>query len=210
MKAVLLLLCWTLAQYIPAGSHVPIGIATIVSTIFDEGTPGTAITGTSPAVNVHGNLWLIWNGLAVPLQFSATGAKSPSPNCGNEINTGAPSYTVTFSGMTNTATTVTAFSGTSTLSDRMEIWTLGTGGIALKETVGGTTTQLQTQAVANGATGSIVAVVNGTSITVTAFGQSPMTYTIPSGHADIGGPYVGMLTSALTGYSFGGVKVTVP
>jgi hypothetical protein len=45
-----------------------------------------------------------------------------------------------------------------------------------------TPTTIQTQAVASGATGSVVAVVHGTSITVTAFGQAPMTYTILPGH----------------------------
>jgi len=187
------------------------GAATILNTLFTEATSGN-VTGTSPATNVHGNLWVTWPTVASLTYQVGGGAKaSLATGSGNIIDTGATAYTVTFSGMTNTNGVVITFSMSSaSATDRMELWTLGSGGIALKETVANTTSQLQTQPVANGATGSVVAVVNGTSITVTAFGQAPMTYTIPNGHADIGGRFVGLINTIAGAYTFGGVKVTIP
>lgn len=191
-----------------AGVNGAIAKNLIVYTTFNEESAFTPISGTSPAVNVHGNLWVVWPSQA-SLVFSTGGAQSEGTG-GNLLNTGAASYTVTFSGLTNTATQVIAFSMLdATALDRMEVWLTGTGGIVLKETVSGTTSTLQTQAVANGATGSVVAVVNGTSITVTGFGQAPMSYTIPPGHGDIGGQFVAMLATTFA-YQFGSIEVTVP
>jgi hypothetical protein len=159
---------------------------------------------------LHGNLWGNWPGTLSWNFNTGGGAMSPGTNDGNTLDTGVPSYTVTFSGLTNTNLQIVTFSmHDGSAADRMELWMLGSGGIALKETVADTTTQLQTQAVSDGATGSVVAVVHGTSITVTAFGQAPMTYTIPSGHGDIGGQYIAMLTSTFA-VTMSGVKVTVP
>lgn len=207
MKA-LVLLAMFMGQMLTGNYRKTVGTTVIVNTVFNEGANFAPIAGTSPVVNVHGNLWVVWPSQA-SLEFDTGGAVATG-SAGNLLNTGAASYTVTFSGLTNTATQIVAFSMlNTTANDRIDVWMLGSGGIALKETVSGTTTQLQTQAVANGATGSIVAAVHGTSITVTAFGQAPMLYTIPSGHGDIGGQYVAMLASTF-GYQFGGVNVTVP
>jgi hypothetical protein len=188
----------------------PSGVQTVVLTTFNEGAANTSIQGTSPTVNVHGNLWDDWPTTASWDFLTGGGAYSTSTSNGNDFNTGATSYTVTFSNITNTDLFILAFSAAdSTLNDRMELWLLGSGGIELRETVSGTTTTLQTQAASDGATGSVVAVVHGTSITVTAFGQAPMTYTIPPGHADIGGPYIAWLTNVFD-LTMSGVKVTVP
>lgn len=192
-----------------ASSLAPV---TIVNTIFNEGIPGATLTGTSPAVNVHGNLWVTWPTTG-PLTFATPpppGAGSPGSGNGEVLDTGAPSYTVTFSSVTNTATQFIVFSGHDTsMNDRLQVSLLGAGGISLVETVSGASTTIQTQPVAGGASGSIVAVVHGTSITVTAFGQAPMVYTIPGGHPDINGPAIGLLSST-PGYIFHGVNVTVP
>lgn len=208
MKALIFLALF--AGQILTGTYRKMGTAVIINTTFNEGIVGTAITGTSPAINVHGNLWANWPTIS-SLLFSVSGAQNPvNSSIGNSLDTGAPVYTVTFSGLTNTATQLVAFScASAALNDRMEVWTLGTGGIALKETVAGVITTIQTQPVADGATGSIVAIVNGTSIEVTAFGQPPMFYTIPGGHGNINGQFIAMLSTTV-GYVFPAVKVTVP
>lgn len=142
--------------------------------------------------------------------FNSGGGAIAQAGSGEVLNTGAASYTVTFSGLTNTATQIVSFSiADATLANRIDLQMLGAGGAALAEVLGGTSTTIQTQAVTSGATGSVVAVVHGTSISVTAFGQAPMLYTIPSGHANIGGQFVGLFSSTF-GTVIGGVKVTVP
>lgn len=203
----------TVVQPTESGSSVvglpSTGPVTIVSTTFNEGASFSAIVGTSPATNVNGHLWQTWQG-ETDLLFNPGGGAIAGAGAGEVLNTGASSYTVTFSGLTNTATQFVSFSiSDATLANRIDVQLLGAGGIALTETIGGTTTTLQTQAVANGATGSVVSVVHGTSITVTAFGQTPMTYTIPSGHGDIGGAFIGIVSSTF-GTVFGGLTVTVP
>jgi hypothetical protein len=204
----LVLLAMFMGQML-TGNYRRVSQQTIVSTVFNEGASFASITGTSPATNSHGNLWVTRQGGASLFFGPSSGAGSAGDN-GNLLNTGAPSYTVTFSGLTNTATQLVSFSGAdATNADYIDVHLLGAGGIALVETVSGTSTTIQTQAVTAGATGSIVAVVHGTSIAVTAFGQAPMLYTIPPGHGDIGGQFIGML-SVTSGTVFGGVKVTVP
>jgi hypothetical protein len=180
---------------------------TLLSTSFNEAS-NVALTSTQPLVDLAGSAWATWPSLASMQYLPGSGATDTSSvTAGNAIDTGSSAYTATFN-VSNTATTIVAFSAhDATLNDRVELWMLGSGGIALKETVAGTITTITTQAVSNGALGTVVAVVNGSTITVTAFGGTPMTYTIPTGHADLNGSFIAILATPGAS-SVSGITVT--
>jgi hypothetical protein len=208
----------TLTTAIANSGNNPLSLAggvsgTPLSTIFNEGTVGNSINGTQPATDAPNSTWVQFNGTTTGWNFNTTSgavASSGSVDQSSLIDTTSTDYTLTFTGVTNTATVLYIFR-LATTNDYLALWTLGSGGVALKEAVSGTTTQVGTSAVANGATGNIVVVVSGNQITVTPFGGTPINYTIPNGHADLSGTSVGMYYSHGSGtITLAGVSVVTP
>jgi len=198
---------------ISGGKSAGSGSTTIIQTVFNEFTTGHALAGTQPALNTPGAVWTVWPTLGDLTFASGGGVSSTTTFKADTINTGHSIYTVTFSGLTNMlggGFNLVCFSIGVSTNDRLQVTMKGAGGVSLDEVIGGTTTAgvATAPSVPNGATGSVVASLNGNAVTITAFGV-PMSYTIPGGRSYLGGSFIGLFAGDL-GYTFGGVKVTVP
>jgi hypothetical protein len=191
-----------------ASIQLEAGQALSMSTAF-AGTSGNALAGTSPEIlDTPGSTWSDWPSVAGGT-FASGGGLSLTVSHGNTIDTTKNDYTVAFSGIANTASFYYAVRYDNSVSGGyLAIETLGSGGVSLLEVNSGATTTVGNDAIADGATGSIVVTVSGNTVSVVPFGGAAIHYTIPAGHQALTGSYLGIFNVGGVSQTVGGINVS--
>ena len=177
----------------------------VVNTVFNEGSSGTTLIGTKPAVDAPNQAWFT-AGSTNAVNFQAGGGVLFTGPNGNSavgptlINTGAANETVTLTGVVLTGTSFQIYfrlnAGVTTAVGLT--WTSG-GAVTLQD-FGNFTTTIATGSVGATTSGTITFTGNGPNVSVNIFGTI-LSGTVPSNTPTLANTYFGVNPFGSTGLS---------
>jgi hypothetical protein len=179
---------------------------TYVSTLFNEGTAGSGLIGTSPATDVAGSAWMSASGTTAKggIFVSGGGAQFGPANGGNNaialLDTGKADYTWTLSSVHLNGSASGGFQIYARANNPLsaaEVIQWSPGGVVALEDATGSATATFASGQTSGLSGDIVVTLRGQSITVNWFG-TVISGTIPMS-TNTGNTFIGFNSNGSQG-----------